>query len=333
VDIGSMDPEDILDRWLAAKWAWDEARGVLRRRQAEAVYLTGEEQARLDQARAQFDAAEQLWDEAYRAGVVVQAEEPDDGTLARLEAAVAADPLADEPRLAYADAVRATDDERAGFIEMQIAYTRNRMAGDSAEQRERSWRSQMLADDRGREWVRSIRNLVDGYGFFRGFAEAISMDAAVFLARAPRLYRLAPVLQLYLTGVAPVAGQLFASPCLGRIRGISMLRCELGDREAALIAGSPHLGELRWLELSLNQVGEAGLEALAASENLPRLGWLGLSSNAVEDPTPRHADEYDCTSAVAKRLQQQYGPRDWLNARPRAEWPPHRDAYADDSDL
>jgi hypothetical protein len=128
--------------------------------------------------------------------------------------------------------------------------------------------------------------------------------------------------------VAPVAGRLFGSPHLRQIRTLSLLRNELGDAEVELLAASPHLGELRWLDLGLNRIGAAGLEALAASPNLPRLEWLGFRVNAVGDPTPQHADEYDADSAVARELQARYGPRAWLSAHRRPEWPPDRDCYA-----
>ena len=87
-------------------------------------------------------------------------------------------------------------------------------------------------------------------------------------------------------------------------------------------------GQLRWLDLGLNRIGAAGLEALAASPNLPQLEWLGFRVNAVGDPTPQHADEYDADSAVARELQARYGPRPWLSAHRRPEWPPGRDCYA-----
>ena len=128
--------------------------------------------------------------------------------------------------------------------------------------------------------------------------------------------------------MAPVAGRLFGSPHLRQIRTLSLLRNELGDAEVELLAASPHLGELRWLDLGLNRIGAAGLEALAASPNLPRLEWLGFRVNAVDDPTPQHADEYDADSAVARELQARYGPRPWLSAHSRPEWPPDRDCYA-----
>jgi uncharacterized protein (TIGR02996 family) len=329
--IGDADPEDLYDEWHAAKQGWDTQRAAQLSWWRAERFPAETEKARLEQARARFQAAERRWDEAYQSGVVIDLGDDPDGTLARLNAAVTADPLADAPRLAYADAVAGADPERADFIRMEVELTRRRaghQARTSQEDGELSWRSHEKMTTRGREWARSLRNLVGGFGFYRGFVESVRIDATAFVDLAPRLYRLAPVLQLDLSGVAPVAGRLFGSPHLRQIRTLSLLRNELGDAEVELLAASPHLGELRWLDLGLNRIGAAGLEALAASPNLPRLEWLGFRVNAVDDPTPQHADEYDADSAVARELQARYGPRPWLSAHQRPEWPPDRDCYA-----
>jgi len=331
MSIDGADPGDLQDEWLAAKQDWDAQRAAQLSWWRAERFPAETEKARLERARARFQAAERRWDEAYRAGVMIDTGEDPDGTLARLEAAVTADPLASEPRLAYADAVEARDPERADFIRMEIEWTRRRAghpAQTSQSDGELSWRAHEKKMTHGPEWARRLRNLVNGFGFYRGFVESVKIDATAFLDLAPRLYRLAPVLQLDLSGVAPVAGRLFGSPHLRQIRTLSLLRNELGDAEVELLAASPHLGELRWLDLGLNRIGAADLEALAASPNLPRLEWLGFRVNAVGDPTPQHADEYDADSAVARELQARYGPRPWLSAHSRPEWPPDRDCYA-----
>ena len=105
---------------------------------------------------------------------------------------------------------------------------------------------------------------------------------------------------------------------------MSFLRCDFGDAEAEQLAASPWLSHLEWLDLSHNHIGPAGLEAIAASPHLPKLGYLCIDGNDVPDPTPRFADEYDTTSAEARRLVEAYGPREWLDARPRWKWPPSR---------
>jgi uncharacterized protein (TIGR02996 family) len=334
VDIGDMDVEEISDTWMAAKRAADAARRVQRRRQAAAEYLAPAEASALERARADFQAAEQLWDQAFLAGVTIVTDEREDGALTGLYQRVAAAPLDDTPRLAYAEAVQDADPERTEFIWAQLEERRLRRDHSNEERRiELSQRCLMLRMDRGTEWAREVRTLVAGYGFYRGFVESVRMDAAAFLARAAELYERAPVLQLYLSGAGQVAERLFASPYLRRIRGLSLLRCDLGDAECRLIASSPNLSELEWLDLGNNHVSIAGVTALAASAGLPRLGWLGLLANDLEDPTPRFADEYGADTPQASELQARYGRREWLSAHPRAVWPPDRDlVHPDDPD-
>ena len=188
-------------------------------------------------------------------------------------------------------------------------------------------RAQILEHAHGRRWAADLPAAVDSYGFRRGFVEDVGMDAAAFLATAPELYRRAPILHLTLTGAAPVARELFASPHLAQIVSLSLMKNQLDDAAIVALAGSPHLGALRWLNLDFNQIGAAGLEALAASDRLPSLGYVGFGHNAVPDPSPTHADEYDVDTAAARELQRRHGTRRWLSAKPpRPTWPPSRDA-------
>jgi hypothetical protein len=71
MDIGSMDVEDFQRRWQRAKRAWDEVRQAKLRKDVAGEGLSDEEQARWNAARAEFQAVEDLWDQAYRAGVVI----------------------------------------------------------------------------------------------------------------------------------------------------------------------------------------------------------------------------------------------------------------------
>jgi hypothetical protein len=245
--------------------------------------------------------------------------------LAALMQAVVDAPTEDAPRAAYARAVAATDPERAELIDIQLELARADRA-HTGPPPGLSNRQVVLLRTHGARWAADVQPLVDKWQFLRGFPEVVTLDAARFLTVAPELYRRAPVLHLDLTGVKPVATELFQSPHLDRIRSLSLLHNGIGDAELAALAASPHLGNLAWLQLSNNKIGAAGLEALAASRNLPRLGYVGFATNAIPDPTPHHADEYDATSPVAEELQRKYGPRPWLDARPRWQWPPARDA-------
>jgi uncharacterized protein (TIGR02996 family) len=245
--------------------------------------------------------------------------------LAALLQAVVDAPTDDAPRAAYARGVAATDPERAELIEVQLELARARRA-HTEDGHAGLTREEFLIRSHGAAWAAGVRPLVDSWQYLRGFTDVVTLDAARFLASAADLYRRAPVLHLNLTGVQPVAAALFQSPHLARIQSLRLLRNGLGDAEVAALAASPHLANLRWLDLSNNKIGAAGLESLAASRGLPRLGYLGFATNAVSDPTPRHADEYDATSTVGEALQRTYGPRPWLDARPRWRWPPPRDA-------
>jgi hypothetical protein len=187
-------------------------------------------------------------------------------------------------------------------------------------------RGHALSTEHGARWAADVRELVDGYVFWRGFVEEVTLPAPRFLANAAALYRRAPILHLTLTDARAVAAELFASPYLSRIQSLSLFRNGLGDAEATLLARSRQLANLTWLDLPMNQIGRVGLEALAASQLLPKLRYVGFEDNAIPDPTPRFADEYDADSPVAIELQAKYGPRPWLSVAGHGDWPPPRDA-------
>ena len=248
-------------------------------------------------------------------------------TLEVLHAAILASPDDEDRRLAYADAVAASDIARAELITLQVTLTRWRKEHNNPPNRPAaSSRAVELIEKYGPKWAATIDAKVDGWSFVRGFVEMITIDAARFLATAAELYGLAPILHLDLTNVKPVAAQLFASPHLARIQSLQLRQNALGDAEAVLLASSPQLGALRRLGLSNNAIGAAGIDALAASARLPRLGYLDFRWNAVADPTPPDADEYSADTLAATALQTKYGTRPWLTAKPRFQWPPERDA-------
>ncbi|HEX3764856.1 MAG TPA: hypothetical protein VHW23_39440 [Kofleriaceae bacterium] len=245
--------------------------------------------------------------------------------LAALMQAIVDAPADDAPRVAYARAVAANDPERAELIDIQLELARARRA-HTEDGHDGLVREEILLRQHGARWAADVQPLVDKWQFLRGFTDVVTLAAERFLTVAPELYRRAPVLHLNLTKVKPVAAELFRSPHLARIRSLSLLHNGLGDAEVAALAASPYLANLAWLNLGNNKIGAAGVEAIAASRHLPHLGYVGLATNAIPDPTPRHADEYDAASPVAEALQRTYGPRPWLDARPRWRWPPPRDA-------
>ncbi|MEO8554824.1 MAG: hypothetical protein ABI678_32825 [Kofleriaceae bacterium] len=251
-------------------------------------------------------------------------------TLEALHAAVIAAPDDEDARLAYAHAVAATDPERAELIRLQIDLTGWRRARVAPpEMTAAAQRVQVLLERNADRWSADVAPLVDGVSFFRGFVEHVQLDASRFLSTGPRLYQTAPVLHLDLTGVKPVAEELFRSPLLERIETLELMRNELGDAEATLIAASPHLARLKWLGLALNRIGDAGLDALAASKTLGALRYLCFADNATRDPTPANADDYSYDSEEAVALMAKHGARPWLSSQARWAWPPPRDAVVE----
>jgi hypothetical protein len=103
MDMDCMDVETIQETWILARHAWDLARRQQRRRQAAGEPLTDAEDSSLRRARADFQAAERLWDEAYRAGIVIAVDERDDAGLTGLYQQVVPAPPDNAPRLGDAE--------------------------------------------------------------------------------------------------------------------------------------------------------------------------------------------------------------------------------------
>jgi uncharacterized protein (TIGR02996 family) len=131
MEIGDMDVEEFQQMWRREKRTWDRLSQQKRNKEAAGRELTEEEMSNWSRARAGFAAAEQLWDQAYAAGVVivVGGDDDDDENLAALHEHVVAAPHDDAPRLAYADAVEAADPERAEFIRLEIVLAQRRRDG------------------------------------------------------------------------------------------------------------------------------------------------------------------------------------------------------------
>ncbi len=254
----------------------------------------------------------------------------------RALAAVIADPWADRPREHFADAVEPTDPERADFVRAQLDVARARRA---AGVRRKPIESDALAAAvvglaHGARWSGGIAALLgyDGrttppWRFRRGFVEEVKLPAAHFLRVAPSLYARAPILDVVLTEVKPVAAQLFASPHLARIRSLDLSVSDIGDAEVDLLVHSRHLARLRWLSLYFNRVTDDGVEALAnARSTLPALRFVRFDSNPCTDPNPV-PDEDDgrvyglLRSAAESDLRSRHGAVPWLGDNPSRDAP------------
>jgi uncharacterized protein (TIGR02996 family) len=240
-----------------------------------------------------------------------------DMTLDELYQKVIEDPDADAPRVAYAAACDlAGNRDRADFIRLQMESAERIRRGAS------NWwefvdRKLELRDANGEAWAGPIQTRVDGYEFFRGFVECITIDAKQFLASAEELYRLAPIRRLRLTNVAPVVEELFNSPHLSRIVSLTMEVQHLSDREVEVLARSPYLRKLAWLCLRVNDITMVGVEAMAASSALPALVYVDFWFNPVHELV-REAVGIDQGQIVwigtgLIPLEHTYGRKAWLH--------------------
>jgi uncharacterized protein (TIGR02996 family) len=144
---------------------------------------------------------------------------------------------------------------------------------------------QHLVGAHGRRWATPIADLVNYWGFRRGFVEEVGMTGRQFVADAETLFRLAPVGHVELSNVMPVLvpPKLIDSPWLGRLRSIGLDQNHIGRKGATALARCPHLGGLTALNLTHGHIGDIGLTALLASPYLTGLKALDLWNNDLTD--------------------------------------------------
>ena len=249
-------------------------------------------------------------------------------TEAELLNAVLEHPDDDVPRIAYAKWDRSqsetADQARGEFIQTQIRLTRMEVGGEPDERNDLLDGQRRLLDAHGRHWAGEIGSLADEYFFHRGFVTLVTLPARRFLEVAPRLFALAPIRHLDLTGAAEVAGELFASPHLARIRSLGLDGCGWQDGHMNALADSACLPALRWLSLANNRLGLDGAEVLAASELGKRLIYVGLHGNPVNPCDQYSLDDGNIVGAwlpeEGQLLEKRHGRLAWLHTAGDSIW-------------
>jgi uncharacterized protein (TIGR02996 family) len=206
-----------------------------------------------------------------------------------LLAAIVNRPHDDAPRLAYAEAIAASDQQRAELIRAQITLARPREADSPPRQRLRL-RVKALIKAHGERWrarLPTLKGMTWGQQFVRGFVEHCEVaNGGTFRRHAAKIFAAAPVVGLSCQHMPPAGmPELLAVPDLTRIRQLYLHGDRdpnsLGDPEAALLADCPHLTRLRTLNLYNNRLTEVGVQAMADSPFLGRLRSLDLTQNLV----------------------------------------------------
>lgn len=242
-----------------------------------------------------------------------------------LLASIIAAPDRDEPRLAYAAAIRSEDPQRSRFIELQLEC-----ASAATPPPELTYAAQDLVKAHGHAWHADLCPPCTAAHYHRGFVEHVELSMADFLTYGERLLQQAPIRHLDLAWSPGAAQALFASPLLATIRSINLDRCQLDDQAVAWLAASPWLANLEWLELMRNRVDMPGVRALAGASGLPRLRYVGFFGNPA-DPTEELF--YDQGIVIDRGLppqgriiEDEFGPVPWLHLDAVTSWdvPPRR---------
>jgi uncharacterized protein (TIGR02996 family) len=193
-------------------------------------------------------------------------------------------------RLAYADWLLEFGGgeaaERAEFIQVQCELARwsgefaswDHWAEAARKLRTLRQREQALIQKHRAAWARDVLPLVNALEFRRGFVEHITLTAPLFLRRADRIFRLAPVQAVRLTTVSPVQ-DLISSPFLRHLRTLDLSGTYLGDAALRTLLTSPHLDRVAHLNLHRCNLSNAAAESLATWPRLAQLETLDLSQN------------------------------------------------------
>lgn len=269
-----------------------------------------------------------------------------DVTLASLFAAIVADPGADAPRFAYADALEGRMPLRAALIrhaihsyrvcrgeeELDVSYSaswaRSRLVAEGEALRD-GWGDYVLPH------VRPRGGGFVGHTLERGFVGYLRTDAAVVVDEQLGLFDLTPLEHLSLAPGGPMR-QALASPRLAQLRSLHVLGAELDDDDAVILAREGHLKNCRWLDLQSNRIGPRGVEALLASPTIRAIPVVRLDYNPC-DPAQQYS--YDCHGTIAdtwlpdegKRAEAAYGRIRWLHLSGRGladfRYPEHAHYY------
>jgi uncharacterized protein (TIGR02996 family) len=242
----------------------------------------------------------------------------------RLPSEILAHPDDLAARLAFADALQASDPDLAAFVRLGVQAARLAPEDPALipleQQTRRAYRGRAKEAlyERHRSWLGAP--ILAG-----GLIEGGTVDAADFLANADAGFAEVPIRHLVLTSARPVLAAVLAAPWLGRLRSLELPSAGLDDADAARIADAAGLAGLAWLGLPDNAIGPVGVQALAASPHLAALQVLDLRLNPA--PPLRREPLTDAGEGIghlpnpyADALIARFGWRPWLG-RADAWWP------------
>ena len=210
----------------------------------------------------------------------------------RLLDAIAADPVSDGPRLAYADWIEPSDPERAEHIRLSCAHAASVTPGVMR------FRDRWLTELEDWFAARMCEQGFSSVTFDRGFVTSAAVMSSALVERAGTLFERHPLLR-GLT-VHPDSSDLAPLAGVAELRRIAGLRVEVvrrkvrspggewmskldavvDDESLAVFIASPHLASLVWLSFHEAGVGPATALAIARSPALRALEGFSITSDS-----------------------------------------------------
>ena len=257
----------------------------------------------------------------------------DDGRpLAELFKNIVADPAADAPRLAYADAIAGQQPKRAAIIRHAVEWYRmdHPLTPEDTAKRQAlhaslsniSQTDAYLKDGWGHYIEPHVRSRHPsnprGWSLERGFVGRLRTDASVLLDPTSKIFERAPIEHLELIPGGDIHTALSTIKEFAQLLTLDLGHLDLTDDDMHALARDGRLTRCQELDLRANQIGPAGFAALVASPEIRAMRLVRLDHNPCD---PHMQYSWDCHGTIAdmwlpaegKAAEQQYGRIAWLH--------------------
>lgn len=192
-------------------------------------------------------------------------------------------PEDDTTRLIYADWLEERGDPRGEFIRAQIELAN--MTTDSPRRRERAYQAHQLLEKHSKEWASVLSSHVEEWHFRRGFIDKIAISAKNLVEQGERIFRLAPIERIRVSGGDGNSAFLSSLPPWAAIRSLDLLANNLRAEALQAILSNPGLRHLKRLVLCLNPIGDVAATLLCGHSFFQSLNGLQCGGNCFSSET------------------------------------------------
>lgn len=225
----------------------------------------------------------QRWIKLLGAAAPVAPKHETGTTEAKLLAAIADAPEANQPREVYADWLIDQGNPFGEYIHAAIAAHPDREAFTTTE---KTKLADKLEKKHAKAWLAPIkpfaRSTILRGG--RGLIRAVATEGEGFVKAAAAISARAPRADLVLTGVKKKHIAAIAAAPLGAFARVVLAQQRLDDADVVAIVSSPTFAGVQELDISEAHFGDAGILAIAASPHLAALRVLDASRRYAHGP-------------------------------------------------